>query len=231
MEDPTKAAEETAKALQKGIDACRELGGFFSKFIKGSLEQGFGILEDKLKYSRWERQIRLGERAKKFLVDRGLSQPTRELPLQFAIPLLQSASLEENDDLQDRYAALLVNAADVSQRIEPRRAFISILENLQPFDALIFDRIYDVSFDQESESDSFKGFWTKSLPDRVTTEKPSKDDLKPLPEVEVSVANLTRLGLVSSPQALGGRTPFYCVYRTALGLAFREACKHEKDTA
>jgi hypothetical protein len=238
MEDPSKAVEETAKAVQetakatqKGIEATQAFGGFISKYIGGSLEQATGIIEDKLKYHRWERQIRLMDRANQFLAERGMSQPTRLVPLKFIVPLLQGASLEENDDLQDRWAALLVNAADGSRDIEIRRGFISILEDLQPLDALIFDRIYDVTFDREAEAGSFGGFWTKCLPSRVTTQKPSEKDLKPSFEVEISMTNLGRLGLLRSAIFYGGGANFYCVYRTPLGLAFREACKHEKDTA
>src|SRR4051794_22485359 len=108
MSEELKSIGEVAKASGKLIDAGRELGGFLAKYIGGSLEQAMGIVEDKLKYYRWHRQIRLIDRANKLMAERGLSQPTRHVPLQIAIPLLQGGSLEENDQLQDRWAALLV---------------------------------------------------------------------------------------------------------------------------
>jgi hypothetical protein len=108
MIDESKAIEEVAKTTGKAIDAGRELGGFLSKYVGGSIEQAMGIVEDKLKYLRWERQIRLTERANAFLTERGLPQPSRNVPLQIAIPLIQGASLEEDDWLQDKWAALLV---------------------------------------------------------------------------------------------------------------------------
>jgi len=107
MSEESRAIEEFSKTSGKAIDAARELGSFLSKYSGGPLEQAMGIVEDKLKYLRWERQIRLTERANEFLAERGLSQPTRKVLLQVAIPLIQGGSLEEDDSLQDRWAALL----------------------------------------------------------------------------------------------------------------------------
>ena len=81
MSDETKVIEEVAKTTGKVIDAGRELGGFFSKYVGGSIEQAMGIFEDKFKYLRWERQIRLIERANHFLAEKGLLQPSRKLLL------------------------------------------------------------------------------------------------------------------------------------------------------
>ena len=51
--------DEWAKTIGKGTDAARELGGFIAPLIRGSLEQGMGIVEDKLAYVRAERAARL----------------------------------------------------------------------------------------------------------------------------------------------------------------------------
>lgn len=59
MKDESKAVEEIARTTGKVIDAGRELGGFLSKYVGGSIEQVAGIMEDKLKHMRWERQVRL----------------------------------------------------------------------------------------------------------------------------------------------------------------------------
>ena len=77
MEENSKAIEEIAKTAGKCIDASREFGGFISRFIQGPLEEAMGIFEDKLKYMRWERQVRLMERASEFLRERGIEKITR----------------------------------------------------------------------------------------------------------------------------------------------------------
>jgi hypothetical protein len=60
--------------------------------------------------------------------------PTRKIPLNIGAPLLQNAALEEDDDLQDVWAKLLVNSADASSGIELRRAFVSVLAEMTTLD-------------------------------------------------------------------------------------------------
>lgn len=225
MSDDAKAVEEVAKATGKAIDATRELGGFVSKYVGGTLEQGMGIVEDRLKYLRWERQIRLAERANDFLRERGLAGPTRHVPLRIAIPLLQAGSLEEDDCLQDRWAALLVNAADAATHVEVRRAFVSILEDLTPLDAMALEKIY--ALDQGADLD--KEVFTTYLPDRVTVDRPGGENLNPPADVQVALGNLSRLGLITTAMTWGGTAIFSCVYRTFLGCDFLRAVSRSRD--
>ena len=97
--ESAKAVQETAKATGKAIDASRDFGTFVARFIGGPLERASWIVEDKLRYMRWERQARLMKRAQEFLEDVGLSEPTRAVSMKVAIPLFQAASLEEDDSL------------------------------------------------------------------------------------------------------------------------------------
>ncbi|WP_447965149.1 Abi-alpha family protein [Nitrospira sp. Ecomares 2.1] len=219
MSDESKAIEEIAKTAGKAIEAVLKLGGFLSKYVGGSTEQAMGIVEDKLKYLRWERQIRLIERADSFLAERGLRQPSRNVPLQLAIPLIQGGSLEEDNTLQDRWAALLVNAADASSHVEVRRAFVSILEDLTSLDALLLEKIYAATFVPDFEAE----IWTTHLPECVTDEKPNQENLRPSSRVELSLGNLTRLGLITPEMTYGGIAIFSKVHRTVLGREFLRA--------
>lgn len=137
MEEEAKAVQEVAKATGKAIDAGREAGGFFAGYLYGPFEQASGIITDELRFRRWKRIIRLSERSQQFLKDRGLDGPTRQIPLSFAVPLLQAGTLEEDDSLQDLWAALLANSADASLDIEPRTAFVSILKSFSSLDARV----------------------------------------------------------------------------------------------
>jgi hypothetical protein len=117
--------------------------------------------------------------------------------------------------MQDRWAALLVNAADASIDTEVRRALVSILEDLSAFDAKVFECVYAVDVGTEMED----GIWTKHIPKFVSRERP-EGDIRPSAEVEISLGNLARLGLVASAMFWSGPSPFSCVNKTALGLAF-----------
>jgi hypothetical protein len=100
MEEEAKAVQETAKAIQEvakttgqAIGAGEKLSSFVAPFIKAPIAEACGLVEDWLKYVRWERQVRFTLRAKAVMAELGLHRPTRALPLNFAIPLLQAASL------------------------------------------------------------------------------------------------------------------------------------------
>lgn len=222
MEEEAKAVQEVAKTTGKVVDAAREAGGFIAKFVSGPLEQGIGIFEDHLKYLRWERQIRLMQRAQDFLRLNGLPAPTRAVPLKLLIPIMQGASLEENDELQDRWAALLVNAANANFHSEVRRSYVAILEQLTPLDAQILDVLYSLPF-EKSQHD---GIATSDLPVRARI-KEEKEQEFPLPseDVVISLSNLARLGCLRPGMTWGGGESFGRVNPTVAGKAFVEACR------
>lgn len=218
--------DELVKIIGKGTDAVRELGRFIAPLIKGSLEQGMGIVEDKLTYVRAERAARLRVNYDIKMKEIGLQKPTREIPLKFAIPLIQSASLEDDDELQDRWAALLVNAANENSDVEPKRVYISILEQISPLEALILEKIYSLPYEQIQHN----GVLTQKLPDvALIAEKGKSDDSYPSPEVELALANLARLGCISGRRTWGGSEVFPSVTPTLLGQKFVEACTLQKD--
>jgi len=221
--ESAKAVQEVAKATGKAIDASQKFGGFISRFIAGPIEQGMGIFEDKLKYMRWERQLRLMQRADKLLREIGLTQPTRHIPLKLAIPLLEAASLEDDDYLQDLWAKLLVNAANGGSRITLQRAYIAVLEQLTPLEAAILQKMYTLPYDETRHH----GIEVGKLPAEVAVGKEgvNYDELSEPPEdIRLALANLARLGCVVIQKSWGGGELFKMVNPTLLGKSFVEAC-------
>ena len=229
MSDESKAVEETAKAGQeiakttgKAIDVGEKLGQFVARFICGPMEQASGIVEDKLKYLRWERQLRLMKRAEELMKQLGMREPSRAVPLKLAIPLLQGASLEDDDDLQDLWAKLLVNAADADSPITIKRVFIDILENIGPLEARILQVVYSIPFADMQHH----GVVTKDLPNSamIRPDDPNFKTERPSPEVELALANLARLGCLSPAKTWGGGEVFDSINPSLLGKVFVEAC-------
>lgn len=225
MEEEAKAVQEVAKTTGKAIDAAREAGGFIARFVAGPLEQGIGIFEDRLRYLRWERQFRFMHRADQMLKEVGLPAPTRAIPLKLAIPLIQGASLEEDDELQDRWAALLVNAANAAFGTEIRRAHISILEQITALEAKILDTIYSLPF----EAAHHAGIVAMNLPAsaRIAEENETKFD-EPPEEIILAIGNLARVGCLRAGRTMGGGEYFGRVNPTALGRSFVYACRLQK---
>ena len=190
IQETAKATQEVAKTTSQAIGATKQLGQFLSEYISGPLELGIGIVEDKLAYMRWERQLRLMDRAKEILNKRGYSSPIDVVPPKLAIPILQGASLEEDDYLQDKWAYLLVNASDPKCQTNIDIKYTAILNELSLYDVRLLEIIC-------SKLTGFGDtFCTLNLPDEVM---PGDIEIHegdaPKPDVQLSIENMIRLGL------------------------------------
>lgn len=222
VEETAKAVQEVAKTTGKVVDVVHDTGQLLAPHVDGVLAQVAGMLTDRLKYMRGVRLVRLRQRFQQELLANGGEAAVRKLPLNFAIDALEQGALEQDDDLQDIWVRLLANAADATSIGQPRRAYISIIKDLSALDALILEQIYAV--DQERHQ---KAIVTHELPLRAY---PAIDiDLKTLPKpnenVQVALANLERLGLISYGATWGGGEVFHLVNQCTAGKAFMMAIR------
>jgi len=223
-----KAVQEVAKATGKGIDAAREAGGFIAKYIDGPLTEGIGIWTDKLKIYRWEQQVKLMQRATELLSQLGLSAPTRAVPLNIAIPILQEGSMQSDQGLQERWANLLVNAANAGSGIEIKASYISILKDMSSLDVRNLHAIYSLPLNKIQEA----GIWPGGLPESAEffESRHSQLSYADIPEeVVLSLGNLARLGCVSPATGWGGGQYFTHIYPTVLGRYFVTACTLQEN--
>lgn len=224
--EASKAVQEIAKTTGQGLKIVQEFGTFVSRFIDGPLEQGFGIIEDKLKYLRWEGWVRFMDRANHLMAERGSRMRFRPVPLNVAIPILEAASLEEDDDLQNLWARLLVNAADANSGIQVRRGLVSVLQDFSEMEAQLLRAIYDAP-------PMKGGVPTKALPDEYVQpaeeETEANPSLPPEP-VQIGLWNLMRLGCVESSGTWDSLTGIKRVQITALGRALVNACSASPKT-
>ena len=232
MTEEAKAITEIAKTTGKAIDGASRIGKFMARFITGPLDQLSGISEDRFKFMRWERQVRLMDRANALLAARGMQTATRSVPLNIAVPILQAGSLEESDELQDIWTNMLVNAADESVDVQFRRAFISIAEDLTFLDKQVLERIYSTSaIGNIDDSISLHGLPTQLIVLSSPVDKETEASPIDL-QVEVSLGNLVRLGIIQYGQYTGEHYDLYrCLRRTSLGTEFMKAIQGSTHTA
>jgi hypothetical protein len=158
-----------------------------------------------------------------------MDAPTRTIALNIGLSLLENATLEEDDDLQDVWARLLVNGGDADSGIEIRRAFVSVLAEMTALDVRNLAAIEQASpFDLREGSISV---WTGTLPDKAVPISRRDADVYNLPTSEVltSLSNLERLGCIYSGGEVGGLravSPIKVVGLTPFGRAFVQACTH-----
>jgi len=124
------------------ITALKKPAGEFLTKVFGPAADELGLMvRDRVAAHRHANLIKIVGKAKRHLDKAGVSP--KVLPLSIIHPMLHAASLEDNEELQDRWAALLANAADPRQLVQVLPSFSSILQQLTPADAKLFSTIHD----------------------------------------------------------------------------------------
>ena len=219
MKARSKVTKAVAKATGKTADLAREFGRFIALYAHGATPTS-GVLS-----APNERRQRLMQRAREFSRKRGLEAPTRRVPLNVLIPVVQNAVIEEDDALQDLWAQLLVNAGDAGRPTEVRRMHVDMLEQLSSSDVRILLKLYEHA---DKTSSLSPGLWTYRLPDHVVIAGGGNHP-RPSPDVELSVGNLIRVGCLESTMMWRGADGASCVLVTPLGRSLVEACTLGKE--
>ncbi|MBN4065569.1 DUF4393 domain-containing protein [Desulfocapsa sp. AH-315-G09] len=233
--ETAKATQEVAKATVKGLEVSEKVGGFFAKVLGEPIETATGILGDKLKFMRWERQVRLIDRVQQINHDRGVEG--KEIPVtpKLAIPIIENASLEENDVLQDLWAKLMSSAQGKESSNAVRSAFIDIIKQLEVIDVMILGSMFDGYVNAVGKDNIHNG-----TPRRVAFPKANIMNALQISEYvyEDAIDNLMRVRCVCSEVkvmggiSMGGESAtidkgYDSLCLTSLGVRFIIACVKE----
>ncbi len=208
----------------RGIgDHAIEAARSFGRVIKGPIDDLIGMVQDRVRFARWDRQLALADKADAIMKARGLSKPTRELPLNFAVPLLTTAVLEEDDELQSTWARLLVNAGDAATEMELRTAYVEILRGMSGFDVKTLAAMAKATLAVPSGKPRAVltpdlPFSSEGFPGHLTGNATISRGLG------ISLANLSRLGCAMPAGGLDGAVLYEIMTVTDLGLALYQAC-------
>jgi abortive infection alpha-like protein len=160
----------------------------------------------------------------------------REVPGRILLPLIEYASLEDDEELQRKWAALLANAASSKSSNFILPAFADILRQLTPVQARMLDWMHDM----KSEYETWPTIWPDVSRDQIET----AFSLSPA-NYALLITDLERLQLIeprrdikSNDETIDGDEMFQLIIArwnsqvkydsigfTALGLRFVEACK------
>lgn len=246
VKESAKAVQEVAKTTTEAIRATEKLGKFVSTTIAEPLTATIGILTDKLQFMRWERQVRLTDCAMEIIKRRQLYGKVRVVPPKLAFPIIENASLEEEDFLQDMWVNLLVSAMDPCVEM-PRMTFVDIIKQLTPTDTRILQCLNQEYILNGSkifapdplgkEPSSVKMPATFTSPSIVPIRRSKvieKLGLSDEEQFEISIDNLVRQGCVTlyrdvyirllGENDLWNKTNYDQVCITSLGVSFVGAC-------
>ena len=133
----------------------QKIGGPASELIKDFLSKVLAPTGEALgtalahPIAEWQRQR--VDRARKLIEDAAASvqaagKEPQPIPGRLLMPILERGSLEEDEELRQRWVNLLANAAASSPTVLP--AFVSILGELSPVEARVLRRIHHLQLEQ-----------------------------------------------------------------------------------
>jgi len=222
IKETAKAVQEVAKTTQSAIEAAKDAVSFIGKYLDGPLTQMSLLLEDRLRYARTTRLIRLRMRLEEEVKAFGSMVEIKPLPIKFAISALEEGSLEDDDELQDLWARLLANTIDVNSGVAPRRAHVSMIRDMSRLDALVFEAIYSVP-----DVPGGKAIVTYELPEKAyRADGLKKEDVpEPSEEIALSMSNLERIGAIAFGASWAGAEIFKFANKTTAGRELMRATK------
>jgi Abortive infection alpha len=146
--EQAKAAQEKWKAVQKGLELTERTGEFLGKAFGPAVDAVGGLLGDQLRYWRAKNLDRLAEKWCNHLTARGVDPVTaRSLPFGEAYRVLEAASMEEDEDVQDLWARLLASAMDPARQTGIKKFYIDLLKSFGPAEAAFIDLLWFINSD------------------------------------------------------------------------------------
>jgi hypothetical protein len=128
-------AELTIKV--PGLDQLAEIAkDFVQKAISPALEEVGGLFADQVRLYRFTRQVDIVLKAEAYLKKKNIK--TKKVSLKVLAPLLEDCSLEEDEKLQERWAALLANTVSEGSTLDST-LYSHILSQLTRADAEVFE--------------------------------------------------------------------------------------------
>jgi hypothetical protein len=102
-----------------------------------------GLMADPIRVWRYQRSVKLFEKVARLSAARGIE--LRAVPLKTILPILENASVEEDEGLHNRWANLLANSAIDSDHA--LSFFPDALKRLGPIEAQLLDYVHDVAIE------------------------------------------------------------------------------------
>ena len=175
MSNPDPISSALVKGgVEQGMAAAK---GLLEKLCGPAVEEIGLLLQDRVRVYRLKNQLRMLGKVQAMLKD---GDEIHAVPLRTLLPLLEGASLEDNDELSNKWAGLLASAASSGDMSLTHPGFPRILSEMSPQEALILDKLYKI--DTETEWQPFRNELVKEF-------GTSQDS------IDQAYGNLFRLGL------------------------------------
>lgn len=126
-----------SSTLDKGLEVAKN---FIDKLVMPSVEEPGLLIKDQITNWRFKNQVKILNKAELYCQKHNIH--SKKISLKLLTPLLEYSSLEEDNELQDKWAILLSNLVDSEQNIE-NHVFPYILSQLSKDEFFSLESIYD----------------------------------------------------------------------------------------
>ena len=181
-EEMDKSTKEIAKATNKVLEVTEKVGGFLTTVLGDACKEIGASVHDWAKLYRYKNLLKISDRVQEIHKKRKLEGKSIPVKPSIGIPMLEAASIVEDEYLQQKWAALISNATDPNNKTKIRKSYVEVLSSLDPTDAVILEWL------QKNKSDN--------LASEITLKIISENLNFTLLNAKISVINLHRLGLI-----------------------------------
>ncbi|WP_291401928.1 Abi-alpha family protein [Daejeonella sp.] len=188
-----------SSTIEKGLELAKD---FLGKLISPTIEEVGLLISDNIKFLRFKNQVKILLKAKNYIEKNNIS--LKEIPIKILVPLLEKASLEDEEKLQDKWSNMLVNMVDSETNFQ-NQIFPHILSqmSLGEYEALqeVFQKEKELAIKYEELAtmrvlnDDKYYFKPETKKLKAEIDKIEQDGFW-LSIEEFEVANIARLGLI-----------------------------------
>lgn len=216
---------KAAPAIVKGtavVGATLPLSAYVKRIFGPAADGLAEMWRDRIRLYGYEKQLKCVKKAEEMAKEAGFNP--QAVPPKILFPLLEGASLEDNDDIHTMWAALLANAASPKSAEKVRPGFIALLRQMTPDEAAILNWIYRDGLRQRKERPALLPEWycgdLQAAYDRLCSPRTTN----PL-NLAICLDSLEAAFLLHRYQVSVDERPVTKVRLTDRGRAFASACK------
>ena len=109
----SKEIDLKSSTIDKGLELIKD---FVDKLITPAIEEAGLLFSDRIRFIRFKQQVKILSLAKHYAEQKNIN--VKSIPVKILVPLLENASLEENEEMQDKWAKMITNMADSETNLQ-----------------------------------------------------------------------------------------------------------------
>lgn len=125
-----KTEQEQHKTYQKGMDLLMQVGNFLGGVFRPAATELGQLLGDQMRYWRFKNAVNIMTKAEEIAKERKLSSDQmKALSFGAGVRLLEAASQEDDESVQEMWARLIANSVDPNTEVSPEKMYIDVLKS------------------------------------------------------------------------------------------------------